>query len=117
MCFKLYYFRLSALILSCLTTTMLFAQTSFTEPTTLFLMHSSGNHLEMGTDEGGWIESSTKSNPQKLTFIPDGQGYYNIQAENGGEARFLSFANPWNTKFIADASVDEAKAKIEEYLK
>lgn len=114
MCYKLYFFRLSALILWCLTTTTLFAQTSFTEPTTLYLMHSSGNHLEMGTDEGGWIESPSKSNPQQLTFIPDGQGYYNIQAENGGEARFLSFANPWNTKFIADASVDEAKYAIEQ---
>ena len=39
------------------------AQTSFSEPTTLYLMHSSGNHLEMGTDNGGWIEASTKSSP------------------------------------------------------
>ena len=54
-------------------------QTSFSEATTLYLMHSSGNHLERGTDGGGWIESPTKSNPQKLTFVPAGQGYYTIQ--------------------------------------
>lgn len=74
-------------------------------------MHSSGNHLEMGSDAGGWIESPTKSNAQQMTFIPDGQGYYNIQMED--EVKFLSFANPWNSSFIADASIDEAKFSIE----
>ena len=55
------------------------AQTSFSEPTTLYILHSSGNHLEMGTDNGGWIEASTKSSPQKMVIVPDGKGYYNIQ--------------------------------------
>ena len=87
------------------------AQPSFSEPTSTYLMHSSGNHLEMGTDEGGWIESPTKSNPQKLTFIPDGEGYYNIQAP--GEVRFLSLSGQWNSKFITDATTDAAKFAIE----
>ena len=66
--------RLSALMVTCLMSVVLWGQTSFTEATKVFLMHSSGNHLEMGTDGGGWIESPTKSNAQQMTFIPVGQG-------------------------------------------
>ena len=88
------------------------AQTNFSEPTTLYLMHSSGNHLEMGTDDGGWIEASTKSSPQKMIIVPDGKGYYNIQVS--GKEMFLSKTGEWNTKFIADSSLDEAKFTIEQ---
>ena len=88
------------------------AQTSFSEPTTLYLMHSSGNHLEMGTDDGGWIEASTKSSPQQMVIVPDGKGYYNIQVS--GKEMFLSKTGEWNSKFIADPSVDEAKFTIEQ---
>ena len=88
------------------------AQTSFSEPTTLYILHSSGNHLEMGTDNGGWIEASTKSSPQKMVIVPDGKGYYNIQVS--GKEMFLSKAGEWNTKFIADSSLDEAKFTIEQ---
>ena len=103
--------RFSVTLISCLVSTLLWGQTQFTEPTTVFLLHSSGNHLEMGSDGGGWIEAPTKSNPQQLTFIPDGQGYYSIQATD--EPRFLSLASPWSTTFITDASLDEAKFAIE----
>ena len=103
--------RFWLLLMSCLVTTVLWGQTEFKEPTKVFLMHSSGNHLEMGSDGGGWIEAPTKSNPQMLTFIPDGQGFYNIQA--GDEPLFLSFASPWNSKFITDPSLDETKFIIE----
>ena len=89
--------------------TIALAQTSFTEPTTLYLMHSSGKHLEKGSDDGGWIEASTKSSPQKLTIIPIGQGYYNIQAGD----LFLSQAGQWNSLFIASSTGDEAKWAIE----
>ena len=88
------------------------AQTSFSEPTTLYILHSSGNHLEMGTDNGGWIEASTKSSPQKMVIVPDGKGYYNIQVS--GKEMFLSKTGEWNTKFIADSSLDEAKFTIEQ---
>ncbi|MDE5739761.1 MAG: RICIN domain-containing protein [Bacteroidaceae bacterium] len=104
--------RLGTMLAACLLSVTLWGQTSFSEPTKVFLMHSSGNHLEMGTDGGGWIESSTKSDAQQMTFIPVGEGYYNIQA--GDEPVFLSFASPWNSKFISDASGDEAKFAIEE---
>jgi O-glycosyl hydrolase len=87
------------------------AQTSFSEPTTLYVMHSSGNHLEKGTDNGGWIEASTKSNPQKMTLIPDGTGYYSIQVD--GQKAFLSQSRQWNTVFVADSSLAEAKFLIE----
>ncbi len=88
------------------------AQTSFSEPTTLYILHSSGNHLEMGTDNGGWIEASTKSSPQKMVIVPDGKGYYNIQVS--GKEMFLSKTGEWNSKFIADPSLDEAKFTIEQ---
>lgn len=92
----------------------LMAQTSFSETTTLFLLHSSGNHLEMGSDDGGWIESPTKSGPQRMVLIPDGKGYYNIQVE--GQQKFLSLSGQWNSKFIADASTDDAKWAIEQAM-
>ena len=99
-----------AVIIAATVATM--AQTSFSEPTTLYLMHSSGNHLEMGTDDGGWIEASTKSSPQQMVIVPDGKGYYNIQVS--GKEMFLSKTGEWNTKFIADSSLDEAKFTIEQ---
>ena len=88
------------------------AQTSFSESTTLYVMHSSGNHLEKGTDDGGWIEASTKSNPQQMTLTPDGQGYYTIQVKD--QTAFLSQSGQWNTQFIGDSSLDEAKFSIEQ---
>ena len=92
-----------------LSASLTWAQTNFTEPTALYLMHSSGNHLEKGIDDGGWIEAPTKSSPQKVTFIPAGQGFYNIQA---GE-QYLSLSGQWNSKFITSPAGDEAKWAIE----
>ena len=86
-------------------------QTSFTQPTTLYLMHSSGNHVEMGSDNGGWIEAPTKSSPQQVTIVPDGQGYYNIQA--AGQSLYLALEGQWNSKFIASATAAAAKWTIE----
>ena len=103
-------FRLTVIL--CLVSLVAWGQTSFTVPTKVFVMHSSGNHLEMGTDGGGWTESPTKGSPQKMTIIPDGQGYYSIQA--GEEQQFLAIASPWNTTFVGDASADEAKFAIEQ---
>lgn len=87
-------------------------QTELKEGMPIFLMHSSGNHLEMGADAGGWIEAATKSNPQQLVLTSDGQGYYTIQIAD--ESLFLSNSGQWNSKFIADASGDEAKWAIEQ---
>ena len=98
----------------CLLSIAVWGQASFTEPTKVFVMHSSGNHLEKGTDGGGWIEAPTKGSPQQMTIIPDGQGYYNIQV--GEEQQFLAIASPWNTTFVSDGSVDEAKFSIEQAL-
>ena len=86
-------------------------QTSFTQPTTLYLMHSSGNHVEMGSDNGGWIEAPTKSSPQQVTIVPAGQGYYNIQA--AGQSLYLALEGQWNSKFIASATAAAAKWTIE----
>ena len=102
--------RIGAILALCLLNAVVWAQTSFSESTTLYLMHSSGNHMEKGSDDGGWIEAPTKSNPQKLTFIPDGQGFYSSQAGS----QYLSLAGQWNSKFIADSSGDEAKWAIEQ---
>ena len=97
--------------MSCLMGVMLWAQTSFDQATTLYLMHSSGNHLERGTDDGGWIESATKASPQQMTLTPLGNGYYSIQV--AGQQKYLSFSGQWNSKFIASATGDEAKWTIE----
>jgi len=88
------------------------AQSSFSEPTTLYLLHSSGNHLEKGTDDGGWIEAATKSNPQKMIVIPDGKGYYSIQVN--GQNKFLAKSGQWNSAFIADSASADAKFSIEQ---
>ena len=104
--------RLSVLSVCWLLGCSIWGQTSFTEATTLYLMHSSGNHLEMGTDDGGWIESPTKSSPQKVTIVPDGQGYYNIQAD--GKSQYLALDGQWNSKFIESATANEAKWSIEQ---
>ena len=109
--FELTHLRLSLIAVACMAYGIISGQTSFSEATTLYLMHSSGNHLERGTDGGGWIESPTKSNPQKLTFVPAGQGYYTIQVE--GQQRYLSLTGQWNSTFTTDPSADEAKWAIE----
>ncbi len=100
------------LAMLCLQGVAVWSQTSFTQPTTLYLMHSSGNHLERGSDNGGWIESPTKSNPQMVTFVPTGQGFYNIQAQD--KELFLALDGQWNSKFTANASADEALFSIEQ---
>ena len=89
------------------------AQTKITEPTSFFIIHSSGNHLKRGTDNGGYLEAANVAKPQKMTFIPDGKGYYSIQPSTG-EAVFLSKLNAWNTSFVADSAQDNAKFSIED---
>ena len=103
--------RLYLIVVSSLMGVMLWAQTSFDQATTLYLMHSSGNHLERGTDDGGWIESAIKASPQQMTLTPLGNGYYSIQV--AGQQKFLSQSGQWNSKFIASATGDEAKWTIE----
>lgn len=96
-------------LLTCMTVV---AQPTITEPTKFYVMHSSGNHLKRGNDNGGYLESSTASNPQQMTLTPVGDGYYTIEAP-GEEHRFLSKFNAWNTTFVDDASNDDAKFKLE----
>ena len=87
------------------------AQVQFTEPTTVFVMHSSGNHLKMASDYGGQLEAATASNPQQMTIVPDGNGYYYIQEKSG---RYLSKLNSWNTSFVTDATGDDARFSFEQ---
>ncbi|MBO4811883.1 MAG: RICIN domain-containing protein [Prevotella sp.] len=98
----------------CLLHSTLWAQTSFSEATTLYLLHSSGNHLEMGSDGGGWIESSTKSSPQQMVVTPVGQGYYTIQV--AGQQKYLTKTGDWNSTFGTDPSADEALWAIEQTM-
>ena len=91
------------------------AQTEFTKPTRLYLIHSSGNHLKMASDYGGMLESATAANPQCVTFIPDGQGFYSIKAD--GAPRFLALLNQWNTTFTTDSASSNAKYSIESVSK
>ena len=87
------------------------AQVEFTAPTTVFVMHSSGNHLKMASDYGGQLEAKTASNPQQMTIVPDGKGYYYIQESSG---RYLSKQNAWNTSFVIDPNSDDARFSFEQ---
>lgn len=91
------------------------AQTEFTKPTRVYLIHSSGNHLKMASDYGGMLESATAANPQCVTFIPDGHGFYSIKAD--GAPRFLALLNQWNTTFTTDSASSNAKYSIESVSK
>lgn len=91
------------------------AQTEFTKPTRVYLIHSSGNHLKMASDYGGMLESATAANPQCVTFIPDGQGFYSIKAD--GAPRFLALLNQWNTTFTTDSASSNTKYSIESVSK
>ena len=67
------------------------AQLSFTSPTTLFVMHSSGNHLMMATDYGGQLEAANAANAQQMTIVPDGNGYYyNKERDSYGDRSYPS---------------------------
>ena len=46
------------------------AQVEFTVPTTLFVMHSSGNHLKMASDYGGQLEAATASTSSRRVISP-----------------------------------------------
>lgn len=89
----------------------LLAQQLPQEPIQTYVMHSSGLHLKMDSNRGGRLEATNASNPQKMTLIPDGKGYYSIKAQ--GQELFLSLSGSWNTLFIADSSAAVAKYAIE----
>lgn len=86
------------------------AQVEFTSPTTVYVMHSSGNHLKMASDYGGQLEAATVANPQQMTIEPDGNGYYLIREKSG---RYLSKLNAWNTSFVTDATGDDTRFSFE----
>ena len=87
------------------------SQSSFTSPTTLFVMHSSGNHLKMASDYGGQLEAPNAANAQQMTIVPNGNGYYYIRTS---EKRYLSKVNTWNTSFVTDPSTDNALFSFEQ---
>lgn len=84
-------------------------------PTAYYLMHSSGNHLAMDGQGGGVLEAADVASPQKITFIPDGEGYYNLQSADG--TGYLALMGSWNTSFVSDATTDKAKYAIEKASK
>lgn len=88
------------------------AQVAFDQPTTVFVMHSSGNHLKMASDYGGQLESASASNPQQMIIEPDGQGYYYIKEKNS--SRYLSKVNSWNTTFVTDVTSDDTRFSFEQ---
>ena len=87
------------------------AQLSFTSPTTLFVMHSSGNHLKMASDYGGQLEAANAANAQQMTIVPNGNGYYYIKSPGN---RYLSKVNTWNTSFVTDSATDNALFAFEQ---
>ena len=90
--------------------TLLLAQ-AIDGPTALFLMHSSGNHVAKDAQGGAVLEAADAPSPQKLTFIPDGNGYYALQSADG--QGYLSLTGQWNTSFTTDPSSAKALYAIE----
>jgi O-glycosyl hydrolase len=84
------------------------SQTSFDQPTKVYLMHSSGNHLECDANGRGVLRASNSM--QMMTFIPDGKGYYNIMADGRG---FLSLDGSWDVAFVEDSASSKTKYSIE----
>lgn len=87
------------------------AQTSFDQPTQVYLMHSSGNHLECDGSGRGVLKAPVVTGGQMMTFVPVGSGYYNIKASNG--RGFLALEGDWNTIFTDDSASSKAKYAIE----
>ena len=98
-------------ILSLLLAVAVQAQVQFAEPTTVFVIHSSGHHLKMASDYGGQLEAATASNPQQMTIVPDGKGYYYIKEKSG---RYLSKLNSWNTSFVTANTSDDTRFLFEQ---
>jgi hypothetical protein len=57
------------------------------------------------------LEAADAPSPQKLTFIPDGNGYYALQSADG--QGYLSLTGQWNTSFTTDPSSAKALYAIE----
>ena len=74
-------------------------------------MHSSGNHVAKDAQGGAVLEAADAPSPQKLTFIPDGNGYYALQSDDG--QGYLSLIGQWNTSFTTDPSSAKALYAIE----
>ena len=89
---------------------LLLAQT-INSPTAFFLMHPSGNHVAKDAQGGAVLEAADAPSPQKLTFIPDGNGYYALQSDDG--QGYLSLSGQWNTSFTTDPSSAKALYAIE----
>ena len=107
--------RKQMLILALMVTSLLSvraqSQLTFTSPTTLFVMHSSGSHLKMASDYGGQLEAANAANAQQMTIVPAGNGYYYIRGKNN---RYLSKVNTWNTSFVTDYATDNAMFSFEQ---
>lgn len=100
---------LTVLVLLCALS--LQAQTSFNQPTQVYLMHSSGNHLKCDGSGRGVLEAPAAAGAQMMTFVPVGSGYYNIKASNGYGV--LTLEGDWNTAFTDDSTSNNAKYAIE----
>ena len=103
--------RLSFTLLGLMMVLAAQSQPDFTSPTTLFVMHSSNNHLKMAGDYGGQLEAANAANAQQMTIVPDGNGYYYIKAKDN---RYLSKVNAWNTSFVTDSATDDARFSFEQ---
>ena len=74
-------------------------------------MHSSGNHVAKMPKEGR-SEAADAPSPQKLTFIPDGNGYYALQSADG-QGYLSTRTEDGNTSFTTDPSSAKALYAIE----
>lgn len=77
-----------------------------------FIMHGSGLHLAK-SEKSGIIEAASVTNPQIMTIIDAGNGYFQIQAPDGSYLA-KSGANAWNTGFITNNTTDAVLFQFEQ---
>ena len=80
-----------------------------TAPTAYYLMHSSGLHLAKNSEGRAWLEAADVDAPQMLTFTPTSDGYYTIEAPEGG---FLSLSGSYNASFLDNGTANNAQFSI-----
>lgn len=78
---------------------------------TYYLIHSSGKVIGENNEGRTVLQALTGGEEQLVQFIADGAGYYSVKLYN--QNNYMALSGSWNTYFINDPNVDEAKYAIE----
>lgn len=91
-------------------TPALMSAADITAPTPYYLMHSSGLHVTKSDDGRAVLQSAEAAAPMMLTFTPIDNGYFTIEAPDGG---YLGLQGNWAAYFVADGTAKTAQYRIE----